>query len=159
MKTEKANKLIVKGLLNMGAIVSIKEPFFSTFLLQTKCGELKVILDTPRPRSKILACYSIFKDVEKAKKEVNCNPYSGKWNFCVFSKDYTAEAFAELVICSIKPILSGNLNIPPEEWLKKLFECENCSECHRGAKSHTATPFNGNWFARCNPIKKRFKNV
>ncbi len=43
----------------------------------------------------------------------------------------------------------SNLNIPFEQWLKKLFEYEYCAECHGDAVDHDAIPFNGNWFARC----------
>lgn len=45
----------------------------------------------------------------------------------------------------------GNLHIPAHEWLKKLFECENCSECGKDEKFHVAVPIMGNWFARCVP--------
>ena len=51
----------------------------------------------------------------------------------------------------------SNLHIPPKQWLRELFECENCAECHRGARSHTAVPFMNNWFARCNPVVRRKK--
>ncbi len=49
----------------------------------------------------------------------------------------------------------GNLHIPPAEWLKELFQYQNCDECHRGARSHDAVPLLGNWFARCRPTNKR----
>jgi hypothetical protein len=35
------------------------------------------------------------------------------------------------------------------EWLEKQFEFEFCEECGGGACHHTAVPFIGNWFARC----------
>jgi phosphoribosylpyrophosphate synthetase len=43
----------------------------------------------------------------------------------------------------------GNLNIPPDEWLNEHFECQYCDECGGDAIHHTAVPFMGNWFARC----------
>ena len=43
----------------------------------------------------------------------------------------------------------GNLDIPPDQWLKKLFECHYCDECTGDAEHHTAIVFVGNWFARC----------
>jgi len=50
---------------------------------------------------------------------------------------------------------SGNLHIPPQVWLKELFEFEYCSCCGGDAQHHTAIPFIGNWFAQCNyPINK-----
>lgn len=44
----------------------------------------------------------------------------------------------------------SNLNVPADQWLAKLFECEYCSECGGDADDHTAIPVEGNWFALCN---------
>jgi len=38
---------------------------------------------------------------------------------------------------------------PADEWLTRLFEDEYCGECGGDAPHHTAIPFMGNWFARC----------
>lgn len=51
----------------------------------------------------------------------------------------------------------SNLDMPAAEWLARFFWDENCPECEKDEKGHTATPFMGNWFARCdstywNPI-------
>lgn len=35
------------------------------------------------------------------------------------------------------------------EWLHQQFEHEYCEECGGDAQHHTAVPFMGNWFARC----------
>jgi hypothetical protein len=43
----------------------------------------------------------------------------------------------------------SNLTIPPADWLAELFEFEYCAECGGDAEHHTAIPFLGNWFARC----------
>ena len=43
----------------------------------------------------------------------------------------------------------SNLNIPAAEWLAEQFECEYCAECGGDQRHHTAAPFMGNWFARC----------
>ena len=61
----------------------------------------------------------------------------------------------------------SNLNIDPKEWLAELFECQYCDECGGDAEHHTAVPFNGNWFARCDyprdendelhPVVKEFR--
>jgi hypothetical protein len=45
--------------------------------------------------------------------------------------------------------MQGNLDIPPKEWLAELFASEWCCECGRDHRHHTAIPFLGNWFARC----------
>lgn len=39
--------------------------------------------------------------------------------------------------------------VTAEEWADRLFEFENCEECHRGKEGHTIIVFMGNWFARC----------
>lgn len=38
---------------------------------------------------------------------------------------------------------------PAEAWLIEQFEFEWCAECGRDHRHHTAVPFLGNWFARC----------
>jgi len=65
--------------------------------------------------------------------------------------------------------MSGNLNIPPQEWLEKLFEFEYCDECGGDAEHHTALHFMGNWFGRCDypldkdgnfhPVIKKFRKL
>lgn len=42
-----------------------------------------------------------------------------------------------------------NLTTPPQEWLREHFEFEFCEECGGDAVHHTAVPFIGNWFGRC----------
>ena len=36
-----------------------------------------------------------------------------------------------------------------KQWLRQQFEREFCEECSGDACHHTAVPFMGNWFARC----------
>ena len=43
----------------------------------------------------------------------------------------------------------SNLAQNPAEWLKAQFEHEWCWDCGRDERHHTALPFAGNWFARC----------
>jgi hypothetical protein len=45
---------------------------------------------------------------------------------------------------------AGNLWQDPQVWLARQFEFELCPECGKDAADHTAVPFVGNWFARCN---------
>ena len=45
--------------------------------------------------------------------------------------------------------MQGNLSISAPDWLAELFESEYCAECGGDAEHHTAVPFLGNWFARC----------
>lgn len=54
----------------------------------------------------------------------------------------------------------SNLHVPPEIWLAELFETEYCEECGGDAEHHTAVPFMGNWFARCDyPAKGKMHPV
>lgn len=46
---------------------------------------------------------------------------------------------------------------PAASWLRRQFEFENCHECRRGARSHEAISFLGNWFARCKPVARRVR--
>jgi hypothetical protein len=43
----------------------------------------------------------------------------------------------------------GNLHVRPGKWLAEQFEFEWCADCGRDHRHHTAIPFLGNWFARC----------
>jgi hypothetical protein len=36
-------------------------------------------------------------------------------------------------------------------FLKEQFQDENCPECHKGCRSHTAVPFLGNWWGHRMP--------
>lgn len=43
----------------------------------------------------------------------------------------------------------SNLDTPAAQWLAAQFEHEYCTECGGDTEHHTAVPFLGNWFARC----------
>jgi len=43
----------------------------------------------------------------------------------------------------------SNLATPAADWLREQFEHEWCADCGRDHRHHTAIPFAGNWFARC----------
>ncbi len=46
--------------------------------------------------------------------------------------------------------MSGNCeDIKAEDWLEEQFEYHYCCECLGDIEHHTAVPFMGNWFARC----------
>jgi hypothetical protein len=45
--------------------------------------------------------------------------------------------------------MASNLTTPASQWLAETFEFEFCEECGGDACHHTAVPFMGNWFARC----------
>lgn len=108
-KQKEANKLIIKGLLALNAKKNEKD---NTFELETKGGKLTVhpSNDTLYEReSKIttLSCFSRFDDPEKANKILRtlCNSYTGKWNWHHWSKQFTAQTFANLVLSDIKSIV------------------------------------------------------
>lgn len=45
--------------------------------------------------------------------------------------------------------MPSNLSTPAADWLDEMFEFERCAECQGDTPHHTAIPFLGNWFARC----------
>lgn len=46
--------------------------------------------------------YCRFKDVNKAKLKFDCNPYSGKYNLHLSSKDVSVEDAVELSLCHLE---------------------------------------------------------
>ena len=63
--------------------------------------------------------------------------------------DENALYYANLAALKLAGMELGNLSTHPNEWLEQQFECEYCAECGGDAQHHTAVPFLGNWFARC----------
>jgi len=82
------------------------------FSLKTKVGELLVTLDTVRDfngRSSkaVISLYGRFIDPDRAKHLVDCNPYSGKWNWHWYAHDNTVEYFLNIVMWDINEILEA----------------------------------------------------
>jgi len=69
--------------------------------IQTQYGRLFIHVETDMS-PKIYTCFTRFEDVEKTKKHVDCNPYSGKWNFHLWVKDHTPEEAAKVILDRIK---------------------------------------------------------
>ena len=94
MKSEKFKSIIEKWLADN----AIKTDNHYPWILNTDYGPLHISIDQPEKRAKILAVYSRFDDPKQASDFVNCNPYSGKWNFHYFSSAGTAKQLASEVI-------------------------------------------------------------
>jgi len=47
----------------------------------------------------------------------------------------------------------------PQEWLKEMFEFEDCDECGKGAEDHEVITVLGNYFAYCTSIGKEESNT
>jgi len=78
-KDEKFQKQVIKFLRQIQAT---KEGRFGyKWKVQTELGPLDIDLGKPYPRQKIFTIYTRFHEPERAKIAVNCNHYSGKWNF------------------------------------------------------------------------------
>jgi len=77
-------------LLDMGA-----EPRDYEFALQTKAGLLK-LHPTENQVEGLGTVFSRFEDPKAAKELVNCNPFSGKWNFHFFAGWSVESALEEL---------------------------------------------------------------
>ena len=105
------DKTLAKGLLEIGATKSSdKGTNWDIYSLDTKVGVLRVtIINSPnrscRSKSAVLSVFSKFDNPELAKTKVDCNSWSGKWNFHEFAKKWTAKDFANMVIANIKSIL------------------------------------------------------
>lgn len=108
-KSATINKLITKELLALGAVRNEPNPFpYPSFKIFTKAGSLQVSLSGDRPcRAKYstISVYSRFENPDAASKLVNCNPYSGKWNWVSFACTYSAKDFVATIIQQIKSIL------------------------------------------------------
>ena len=70
------------------------------YILDTKHGELLVGIHYvgQNDDSEVLSVYTRFKDVDRAKQQLDCNPYSGKWNFHIPVKYHTPEEVAENIL-------------------------------------------------------------
>lgn len=114
-KHEKINKLIAKGLNIVGT--PMEDSSFGTkqFKLQTLGGELVVTFATTdrnyRSRYAVISVYSMFTDIELAKERISrdrLNAFSGKWNWCHYAAEKTAEGYALNVLSDIMMILPDN---------------------------------------------------
>jgi hypothetical protein len=112
-KHEEFNKQIVVYLGNVGK--RMPDSLFNTpiFLLKTKAGDLAITLastDDFNGRSKraVISLFGQFIDPTRAKQLVDCNPFSGKWNWHWFGDDNTVEYFVNKVMWDINKILKEN---------------------------------------------------
>ena len=104
------DKALAKGMLALGATHSSDKGMnWDVYSLNTKVGVLRVtIINYGYPRScrcknSVLTVFTKFDNPELAKTKVDCNPFTGKWNFHVFAKDWTSgKAFAEYVLDRIR---------------------------------------------------------
>jgi len=92
---------VTKGLLEIGAVVQPKNElsFDNTeFKLNTIAGILTITLYSSQ--TFLFTVYSRFEDVESAKDNFNCNPYSGKYNFHR-SKDKSLPTMERVIECAM----------------------------------------------------------
>lgn len=94
-RQQRFHKEMVKGLIELGAKEDAENGY--AFSLETKYGKLlcDVPLDKEGSQSKVYTCYTRFEDVDEAKKHLNCNPYTGKWNFHEYVKGNIPEKIAQ----------------------------------------------------------------
>ena len=100
---------MVKGLLELGAVPIEALYDWKSFSINTKAGILKITLIPSKKkiaRNAVLSVFSQFDSPDIAKTLTDCNPFSGKWNFHGFAKNWeTGSKFAEDVLNKIKAIL------------------------------------------------------
>lgn len=102
MKALKFNNVIEKWLIEKAT----KTNHLYNWTLETKAGPLRISLDDPVNRAKVLSLYTCFEDVKRgsAITDGESNPFSGKWNFNYFSKDHTALELATIIINQLESI-------------------------------------------------------
>ena len=77
--------------LQLGVLASLYE-----WTLQTKVGILGLSIHLTNHNTLLGQVFGRFDDPNRAKMIVDCNPYSGKWNFHYFSaEDWTVESAIE----------------------------------------------------------------
>lgn len=103
MKALKFNNILEKWLLKN----AIKTDHHYPWTLETKAGQLRISLDEPEQRAKVLSLYTCFEDVKRgsAITDNESNPFSGKWNFHYFSKDNTPLELATVIIKQLESII------------------------------------------------------
>lgn len=99
---------IIKGLERLGINATPTTTFGYEYEVQTKYGSLLVRPEAQENSrtARVYSCYCRFQDVDKAKDHVDCNPYSGKWNFHHWVTDASPEHLALQIILKIKRLLA-----------------------------------------------------
>ena len=107
MKAQIVNDLIIKGLLEMGATPAPAKDFGypGHYDILTRYGLLTVCLHQATPTRGKRATYGCFGCFANPKDNPYCSPYTGKYNWCVFAKDFTPERFAECVLRDMRMML------------------------------------------------------
>jgi hypothetical protein len=86
-------------LLDLGA-----EPLDYEFVLQTKAGRLK-LHPTENHAEGLGTVFTRFDNPEVARQLVNCNPFSGKWNFHFFD-GWTVDAAIQELAFQLNKVLA-----------------------------------------------------
>lgn len=86
-------------LLELGA-----EPLDYEFVLQTKAGRL-TLHPTENMAAGLGTVFSRFDNPQAARQLVNCNPFSGKWNFHFFS-GWSVEAAIQDLAFQLNKVLA-----------------------------------------------------
>lgn len=109
-KAKELQKKLMIMLATLGK--RIEDSAFDTpqYEMDTKAGKLIVCLETPnfscRGNKAIFSLYSHFINPSSARKEgIDCNPYTGKWNWHRFVNEVTIESFVENVRWDISRII------------------------------------------------------
>jgi len=107
-KQIKFQETIRNGILELGAT---ETKGIYKYSLETPLGELLITMhaeDLTYRTSTIYSVYTRFKEPERAKQKLDCNPFSGKWNFHEFMDDGEPVELAEKILQSIKEITGVN---------------------------------------------------
>lgn len=108
IKSEKFKTIIEKWLSEHAT----KSDNHYPWTLETKAGPLRISIDEPEKRAKVLSVFCCFDNPKKGYEYVysystwgTSNKYSGKFNFHFFSTAGTAKELANTVIFHLKELL------------------------------------------------------
>jgi hypothetical protein len=101
-KQKKFNDLMMDGLTKLG--ISQSDSNIYKHQLETKYGKLYLSLDGAS--SKVYSVLTKFVDIKRVPTSaIDCNLFSGKWNFHAMVKDYSPECYSNIILEKIKAII------------------------------------------------------
>jgi hypothetical protein len=130
------------------------------WVFNTIYGNLDMSLQKPEPRTKVFSVFMKFQDVDRAKKEVDCTPYSGKWNIHQHTSESALYCLNEALNRVIPMITVIDLRNQKELTfnLKKILEVTNKGRDKDWIK-YTETDWLEGWMEWCEGNCYKIKTI
>ena len=134
-KSEKFNKAVAKYVETFNPAVSTFSIHYR-WTIPTSLGYLSITVHKPEKRQKVFSVFMKFQDVDKAKVETDCNPFTGKWNIHVCDSDVALEmlknSLGEIGVKAVGCEDCGN-ELHPDDLISYKYEpsvklCDSCNE-------------------------------